>query len=190
MYPTFFTQILRVYRGCYATYNPFHFTLCVHRRRNFDMQVPSARPFELNALSSSLIYLLQWKWIYSDSYRRRKNWNGQNLSQGFSTCGSRRNFWRATAWCYWNWIGFARWTFAGTSWDKSVIILSFSSLPHLFDREPSFFHHFEQLAIKGSVHFFSFSKSFDDVISAKLSFHVLFSSASRVQHTPSQEGLW
>jgi len=26
---------------------------------NFDMQVPSARPFELNALSSSLIYLLQ-----------------------------------------------------------------------------------------------------------------------------------
>jgi len=34
----------------------------------------------------------------------------KQLEQRFSTCGSwptsgpRRNFWRAYAWCYWNWV--------------------------------------------------------------------------------------
>jgi len=39
--------------------------------------------------------------------------------QGFSTCGPLKNFWRATALYYWNWICFARWTFnrkRGAAW--------------------------------------------------------------------------
>jgi len=26
-------------------------------------------------------------------------------------CRPRRNFWRTTAWCYWNWVRFTSWTF-------------------------------------------------------------------------------
>jgi len=43
--------------------------------------------------------------------------------QGFSTCGPRKNFWRATAWCYWNWVRFTSWTF------KSVVFNIFIRRP-------------------------------------------------------------